>query len=137
GRTGVGGARGGGGGGRRGAVAGGGGAAVGLRGRGRRGTAVAGRGRARGRRRGGRHGGAGLGALGDDGDGRAHLHRLVLLDEDLDEDAGRRARHLRVHLVGGDLQQRLVLLDVPADSLLTDQHGPIRPALPHLRHHDD
>ena len=39
---------------------------------------------------------------------------LALLDEDLADDAGSRARHLRVDLVGRDLEQRLVGRDLLA-----------------------
>ena len=41
----------------------------------------------------------------------ADLDRLVLGDRDLQQRPGHRRRHLGVHLVGGDLEQRLVDLD--------------------------
>ena len=50
----------------------------------------------------------------DDGELGAHRHRLVLADEDLADGAGDRGGDLGVDLVGGDLEQRLVDLDLVA-----------------------
>src|SRR5947209_3514643 len=45
---------------------------------------------------------------------RPDVHGLAFLDEDLRQRPGGRARHLGVHLVGGDLEQGLVGLDLLA-----------------------
>ena len=50
----------------------------------------------------------------DHGEPRPDLDRLALLDEDLRQRPGAGARHLGVDLVGRDLEQRLVGLDVLA-----------------------
>ncbi len=56
--------------------------------------------------------GPGMGAAaprcGDAAEDAAHGHRLVHLDEDLGDRAGHGRGHLGVHLVGGDLHQRVV-----------------------------
>ena len=67
---------------------------------------------------------------GPDGD------RLVLLDEDLLQDAGERRRDLGVDLVGRDLQQRLVDLDAVADVLEPAGDGALGDALAEFREDD-
>ena len=73
---------------------------------------------------------ANLGELRPDVDG------LALLDENLRERARSRARHLGVDLVGRDLEQRLVRLDVLALLLEPARDRPLRDGHAHLRHHD-
>ena len=82
-------------------------------------------------------GGAAAGALWrDDRDARPDGDRLALLDEDLLDDARARARDLRVDLVGGDLEQRLVGLDRLALALDPADDRPLGDGHAHLGHHD-
>ena len=67
---------------------------------------------------------------GFDGDGRAGAV------QDLRQLAAGRGGHLGVHLVGGDLEQRLVLGDILALVLEPADDGPLGDRLAHLRHHD-
>ena len=67
---------------------------------------------------------------------RADVDRLALLDEDLRQRSGRWARHLGVDLVGRDLEQRLVGLDLLAFLLEPPGERPLRDGNAHLRHHD-
>ena len=64
-----------------------------------------------------RRGGRRTVAVADDGDDRADVDRLALLDPDLGERAGDRRRHLGVDLVRRHLEQRLVGGDRVADLL--------------------
>ncbi len=64
----------------------------------------------------------------------ADLHRLALRHEDLGDHARRGRRHLRVDLVGRDLEQRLVGIDVLADLLQPARDGAFRDRLPELGH---
>ena len=57
------------------------------------------------------------GAVADDGEHRADVDGVALRHADLGERAGDRRRHLGVDLVGGHLEQRLVLGDRVADLL--------------------
>ena len=78
-----------------------------------------------------------LGALGrDHRELRADLDRLALLDEDLGDHARRRRRHLGVDLVGRDLEQALVGLDVLAHLLEPLRDRPLGDGHAHLGHHD-
>jgi hypothetical protein len=72
----------------------------------------------------------------DPAEQRPDLDGLALLDEDLGEDARARARHLGIDLVGRDLEQRLVGLDVVADRLEPLRHRPFGDGDSHLRHDD-
>ncbi len=96
----------------------------------------------RGCRRGGGRGSVGFAlpcgvAAGvDAGDDGADLDGVAFLGEDLGERARRRTRHLRVHLVGADLEQRLVELDRLADGLVPRDHRPFRDRFAHLGHGD-
>ena len=83
-----------------------------------------------GGRRGGRGGGAV--AVADDGDHRADLDRLALLDADLGQRAGHRRRHLGVDLVRRHLEQRLVGGDVVADLLEPLRDGALGDGLTEL-----
>src|SRR5581483_2410879 len=67
---------------------------------------------------------------GADRDGLAFLH------EDLRDDSGCGRRHLRVDLVGRDLEQRLVGFDLIADLLQPPRDRPLGDAHAHLRHDD-
>jgi hypothetical protein len=66
----------------------------------------------------------------------ADLDGLVGADEDLGDRARGRSRHLGVHLVGGDLDHGLTLLDLVALGDVPLEHGPLGDRLTHLRHHD-
>ena len=104
-----------------------------LVGAGRAARGLGGRGRRRCRRRCG-GGGVGFVAGVDDrdlgvvGDGRA------LLGQDLLEDALERRRDLGIDLVGDDLEERLVLVDVVADLLEPFPDRPLGDALAELGH---
>ncbi len=63
-------------------------------------------------------------------------HRLAFLDGDLEQHAGRRRRDLRVHLVGRDLEQRLVAVDAVADLLDPPDDRALGNRLAHLGHHN-
>jgi hypothetical protein len=65
-----------------------------------------------------------------DGDG------LAFLDADLGHHAGGRRRDLRVDLVGGDLEQRLVAIDLVADLLDPADDRAFGNRLAHLGHHN-
>ena len=67
---------------------------------------------------------------------RPDVDGLAFLDEDLRQRPGRRARHLGVDLVGRDLEQRLVGLDVLALLLEPARDRALRDGHAHLRHHD-
>jgi len=84
---------------------------------------------------GGRIGVAGI-SHGDHRDARVHRHRVAVVGEDLAHDPGRRRRYLRVDLVGRDLDDRLVGLDVVADLLRPAGDGALGHAHAHLRHYD-
>ena len=72
--------------------------------------------------------------LADGGQGGADGDGLVLGDEDLGERAGERRRDLGVHLVGGDLEQRLVERDGVTDGLEPAGHGALGHALAESGH---
>ncbi len=76
------------------------------------------------------------GAAADLAELRADVDRLAFLDEDLRQRPGGRARHLGVDLVGRDLEQRLVGLDLLALLLQPARDRPLRDGHAHLRHHD-
>ena len=61
-------------------------------------------------------------------------HRLAFLDQDRRERPGEGRGHLRVDLVGDDLDDRLVLVDVLPDLLEPLADGPLRHALAELGH---
>ena len=63
-------------------------------------------------------------------------HGLVGLDEDPDERAGDGRGHLGVDLVGRDLEQRLVGLDLVADLLVPLEHRSLGHRIAHLGHGD-
>src|SRR5881397_4015760 len=69
-------------------------------------------------------------------DQRADGHGLAFLDEHLGQVAGGRRGNLQRYLVGLDLQQRLVLLDPPAQGNQPLDDRSLRDALPELRHDD-
>ncbi|EME96437.1 ABC transporter ATPase, partial [Streptomyces mobaraensis NBRC 13819 = DSM 40847] len=81
----------------------------------------------------GRGGGGGAGAVVDDGQLGADLHRLVLGHLDGGEDAGRGRRDLGVDLVGGDLEQRLVDLHAVTFGLEPASDGALGHALAERR----
>ena len=62
--------------------------------------------------------------------------RLAFLRQNLHDDAGRRRGNLGVHLVGRDLQQRLVAVDLVADLLHPADDGALGDRFAHLGHHD-
>src|SRR5690606_33902670 len=68
--------------------------------------------------------------------GGANLDGIALLDEDFDEAAYVGRGHLGVHLVGRDLQERLVLLDLVADLLLPLEDAAFHDAFAHFGHDD-
>gem|GEM_PF-5070484 len=70
---------------------------------------------------------------GDDG---PHGHGLAFGCQNLRQHSRCRRRNLRVHLVGGDLQQRLVLLHALPNALDPADDLPLLHRLPHLRHHN-
>ena len=70
----------------------------------------------------------------DDRDVRVVGDRLALAHEDLGERARERGRHLGVHLVGDDLDDRLTELDLVADLLEPLADGPLGDALAELGH---
>src|SRR5207244_8528537 len=72
----------------------------------------------------------------DHGELRPDVDRLSLADEDLLDDALGRARYLGIHLVGRDLEQRLVGGDVLALLLEPLRDRPLRDGDAHLRHDD-
>jgi hypothetical protein len=74
-------------------------------------------------------------ALADVGDDLVDLDRVALFEEDLRESPGRRAGNLCVDLVGRNLEERLVAVDVLADLLQPPRNRPLRDGLAHLRHH--
>ena len=74
------------------------------------------------------------GRIADDGELDADIDRLVLLDLDRGQHAGGRRGHLGVDLVGGDLQQRLVGLDMVSFVLQPAGHGAFGDALTEARH---
>src|SRR5919202_532786 len=67
---------------------------------------------------------------------RADLDRLALLDEDLRQRSRRRRRNLGVDLVGRDLEQRLVRLDLLTLLLQPLRDCPLGDGDAHLGHHD-
>ena len=73
---------------------------------------------------------------GDHCEPRPDVDRLALLDEDLADDAGAGARHLRVHLVGRDLEQRLVGGDRLTDLLQPLEDRALGHGDAHLGHDD-
>ncbi len=64
------------------------------------------------------------------------LHRAAGLDLDLGKRARCRRRNLRVHLVGRNLEQRLIPLHALAHLLQPLGDGAFKDRLTHLRHHD-
>ena len=72
----------------------------------------------------------------DRGDDAVDRNRLPFLDLDLGQHACRRRGDLGVHLVGGDLEQRLVAIDRIADLLDPADDRAFGDRLPHLGHHD-
>jgi hypothetical protein len=74
--------------------------------------------------------------IADDGERRADTHGVSLGHEYLHQRAGGRRRDLRVDLVGGDLEQDLVLGDHVAYLLGPPEDRPFRDSLPELGHGD-
>ena len=74
--------------------------------------------------------------LADRRDDAVHRNGLAFLDLDLGQHAGGRRRNLRVDLVGGDLEQRLVAIDRVADLLDPADDRAFGDRLAHLGHHD-
>ena len=72
----------------------------------------------------------------DHGDDAVDRNRLAFLRANLGEHAGGRRRNLGVHLVGRDLEERLVALDRVADLLDPADDRAFGDRLAHLRHHD-
>ena len=72
----------------------------------------------------------------DLGDHGLHRDRLAFLHQDLGQRAGRRRRDLGVHLVGGDLEDRLVPLHRLADLLDPAGQRALGDGLAHLGHDD-
>jgi hypothetical protein len=72
----------------------------------------------------------------DHGEHGAHLDRLSLLDADLRDHTLAGARHLGVHLVGRDLEERLVQLHALARLLEPLRDGALGYRDAHLGHHD-
>ena len=67
---------------------------------------------------------------------RLHRYRLAFHDDDLREHAPRRRRNLGVHLVGGDLEDRLVALHLVADLLQPLRQRALGDRFAHLGHDD-
>ena len=76
------------------------------------------------------------GTVTDSGQRGSDRHGVALGDQDLVQHARRRGRDLGVDLVGRDLQQRLVDLDVVADRLQPTRHGALGDGFAQLRHAD-
>ena len=72
----------------------------------------------------------------DDRDDAVDGNRLAFLDPDFGETPGDRRRNLGVDLVGRDLEERLVAIDVVADLLDPADDRALGDRLPHLGHHD-
>ena len=72
----------------------------------------------------------------DHGDDGVDLDGCAFRDLDLGEDAGDGRGNLGVDLVGGDLEERLVVLDGVADLLEPLGDGAFEDGLAHLRHDD-
>ena len=72
----------------------------------------------------------------DHRDDAVDRNRLAFLDLDLGQDAGGRRRDLGIHLVGRNLEQRLVAVDRVADLLDPADDRPFGDRLAHLGHHD-
>ena len=66
----------------------------------------------------------------------AHVDRLAVGDEQLEDRAALRGGHLGVDLVGRDRDERLVLGDRVAGLLVPLDHGALGDRLAHLRHDD-
>ncbi len=78
----------------------------------------------------------GLALVTDDGEERAHLDGVVLVDLDLEQRARDRRGDLGVDLVGGDLEQRLVDGDGVADLLQPARDGALGDGLTQFREVD-
>ncbi len=89
-----------------------------------------------GRRRGRRRRGRLLARRANRGDDAVDRDRFAFLDADLEQRARRRRRNLGVHLVGGNLEQRLVAIDAVADLLDPADDRALGDRLAHLRHYD-
>jgi hypothetical protein len=85
-------------------------------------------------RRGFRFGRLSLG--GDARDDGVHRHGVAFLGEDLGEHARGRRGDLGVDFVGGDLEERLVAIDLVANLLEPLGYGPLGDGLAHLGHYD-
>ena len=72
----------------------------------------------------------------DHGHDAVDRHGLAFLDANLREHAGGGRRNLRVHLVGRDLEQRLVASDLVAELLDPANDRSLGDRFAHLRHHD-
>ena len=72
----------------------------------------------------------------DHRDDAVDRNRLAFLDADLGDDAGGGRRNFGIHLVGRDLEQRLVAIDRVADLLDPADDRAFGDRLAHLRHHD-
>ena len=81
-------------------------------------------------------GGSGATSLIDARDYGVDAYRLAFLHENLGEGAGGRRRNLGVHLVGGDLKERLIALDALAGLFEPFGQGAFHNAFAHLGHDD-
>ena len=71
--------------------------------------------------------------LGDDG---AHVYRVILISNDLEEHTGYWRRDFGIDLVGGNLQQRFIDLDLVANLLQPLSHSAFSYGLAQFRHFD-
>jgi hypothetical protein len=67
---------------------------------------------------------------------RSHLNRFIGVRHDLDKGPGYRRRNFCIHLVGRDLDERLIGLNVVAHLLQPSKHRPLGDRLAHLGHGD-
>src|SRR5438105_4147460 len=72
----------------------------------------------------------------DSSDDGVHGDSLPFLHQDLGQCSRGRGGNLRVHFVGGDLEQRFVTLHLLAGLLDPAHYRPLADRLPHLRHDD-
>ena len=80
--------------------------------------------------------GSACGGGSDDGHDAVDRDRFAFLDADLRHDTRSRRRDFGVHFVGGNLEQRLVAVDLLADFLDPADDRALGNRLAHLRHHD-
>ena len=88
---------------------------------------------------GGLHAGGGFGCIRgavDEGHDGIDIYGLVFLHQNLRQDAGSGGGNFGIHLVGGNLKERLVALHRVADLLKPADDGAFGDAFPHLGHDD-